>query len=90
MILTPFFWLNDANPLVSSTQFSGTRTTILANLLNKWEDEVSEADEDRIHIWELERQSDGEIIQAVVFDDAIVGSLDIPLTVEDLAICSRL
>lgn len=89
-MLTPFFFVNQTSPRCSSTQFEGTARSICADILDKREHEVTEADLDRVTIAQMEDQRDLDIIEAVLFDDMIVGSLDRAITGNDLPFLSRL
>lgn len=89
-MLTPFFFLDQTSPRSSAMNFEGNARSICADILNKWEDEVDEDDLDRVTIVQMERQTDGELIDAVMFDDAIVGSLDRPIPADELPLWSRL
>ena len=89
-MLTPFFFLNQTSPRCSSTKFEGTARSICADILDKREDQVTEDDLDRVTIAQMEDQRDFDIVEAVLFDDMVVGSLDRAITSYDLTYLSRL
>ena len=89
-MLTPFFFVNQTSPRCSSTQFEGTARSICADILDKYEDQVTEDDLDRVSIVQMEDQRDFDIVEVVTFDDAVIGSLDRAITGNDLPFLSRL
>ena len=81
---TTFFWLDHATLNLQAPKFSSIRNSICMDLLSKTDEEVNEDDTDRVHVVEIESKIDGDIVEAVMFDDEIVGSLGRPLMSSDL------
>lgn len=64
--------------------------SVVAEILDKDEDSVTEADMDRIDVVEMEDHRDGDLWDVVMFDDAICGRFNGPITDADLGLLSRL
>ena len=59
--------------------------SVIADALNKRENDVTDADMDRIDVVEMEDLRDGDVWSVVTLDDAIIGRMDGPITMADLA-----